>query len=231
MNPHPITNRLNEEPLESDAFRPGGGQRCGGSSSDDDGRTGVMIGDVVRQISFGIKSIPTTYRGVCFRSRLEARWAAFFDLAAWKWEYEPFDMDGWAPDFLIRGRTINTLVEVKPAVWNGESLALNLYEKAIRHSVGNSILLLGVGPIMDSANHAMIGMCNEPCDKVQGACGFDRAMVQDADSGAAFGFCSYSMSYADRISDYYDGGAYGSASEAVIEAWKQAGNLVQWRPM
>jgi hypothetical protein len=43
-----------------------------------------------------IRSIPTTYRGTYFRSRLEARWAATFDQLGWYWEYEPdgVDMDG-----------------------------------------------------------------------------------------------------------------------------------------
>jgi hypothetical protein len=35
--------------------------------------------------------IPTTYRNTTFRSRLEARWAAFFDLVDWSWVYEPFE--------------------------------------------------------------------------------------------------------------------------------------------
>lgn len=61
-----------------------------------------------------IKSIPTTYNGINFRSRLEATWAAFFDLIGWNWEYEPFDMNGWIPDFLIKGCIKDILVEVKP---------------------------------------------------------------------------------------------------------------------
>lgn len=47
-------------------------------------------------------AIPTMYAGVQFRSRLEARWAAFFDLIGWKWEYEPFDLPGYIPDFRVR---------------------------------------------------------------------------------------------------------------------------------
>jgi hypothetical protein len=35
-----------------------------------------------------IQSIPTRYHGVTFRSRLEARWATFFDALALAWEYE-----------------------------------------------------------------------------------------------------------------------------------------------
>lgn len=54
-----------------------------------------------------IRSHPTTYADVRFRSRLEARWAAFFDLAGWKWEYEPLDLKGWVPDFVLKGDSAN----------------------------------------------------------------------------------------------------------------------------
>lgn len=58
--------------------------------------------------------IPTTYRGIEFRSRLEAAWAVFFDLLRWDWEYEPEDRDGWIPDFALIGSAGRTLAEVKP---------------------------------------------------------------------------------------------------------------------
>ena len=35
-----------------------------------------------------IKAIPTIYKGYKFRSRLEARWAVFFDAMGIEWEYE-----------------------------------------------------------------------------------------------------------------------------------------------
>lgn len=41
----------------------------------------------------GIKAIETLYRGYRFRSRLEARWAVFFDVAKIKWRYEPEGFD------------------------------------------------------------------------------------------------------------------------------------------
>lgn len=50
-----------------------------------------------------IAAIPTMYAGVQFRSRLEARWAAFFDIVGLKWDYEPFDLAGWIPDFKVHG--------------------------------------------------------------------------------------------------------------------------------
>lgn len=59
------------------------------------------------------EGITTFYKGVEYRSRLEARWACFFDLIGWKFEYEPFDLDYYIPDFLLVGQH-PTLVEVKP---------------------------------------------------------------------------------------------------------------------
>jgi hypothetical protein len=36
----------------------------------------------------GLQAIPTTYKGYRMRSRLEARWATFFDALGIRWEYE-----------------------------------------------------------------------------------------------------------------------------------------------
>lgn len=54
-----------------------------------------------------IKAIQTEYNGYRFRSRLEARWAVFFDALGVKYEYEPegFDLgDGlyYLPDFRVK---------------------------------------------------------------------------------------------------------------------------------
>ena len=60
-----------------------------------------------------MKAIPTKYRNRLYRSRLKAKWASFFDKIGWEYEYEPIDLDGWIPDFEIKG--INKiLVEIKP---------------------------------------------------------------------------------------------------------------------
>lgn len=64
-----------------------------------------------------IKAIETQYRGYRFRSRLEARWAVFFDGLRIRWVYEPegFDLGelGWyLPDFWLPEQ--DCWVEVKP---------------------------------------------------------------------------------------------------------------------
>ena len=53
-----------------------------------------------------IKAIETIYKGYRFRSRLEARWAVFFDALKLPWEYEPegFEFEGglrYLPDFRV----------------------------------------------------------------------------------------------------------------------------------
>jgi hypothetical protein len=71
-----------------------------------------------------IRPIATRYGGILFRSRLEARWALFFDRLHIPWEYEPqgFDIgDGQAylPDFIL-GLGDLVYAEVKPSVWADE---------------------------------------------------------------------------------------------------------------
>lgn len=54
-----------------------------------------------------IKAIETKYKGYRFRSRLEARWAVFFENVGAEWEYETegFDLEGlyYLPDFKVDG--------------------------------------------------------------------------------------------------------------------------------
>lgn len=67
-----------------------------------------------------INAIETRYAGCHFRSRLEARWAVFFDALSIEWQYEPQGFNvgsthaGWVsylPDFYLP--TTQTWVEVK----------------------------------------------------------------------------------------------------------------------
>lgn len=63
----------------------------------------VMEGE--SKVEKSIKPIETKYNGFRFRSRLEARWAVFFDMIGLKYEYEVegFEMNGirYLPDFYI----------------------------------------------------------------------------------------------------------------------------------
>lgn len=62
------------------------------------------------------KAIPCSYNGLNFRSLLEGRIAYFFDKMGFSWEYEPFELDGYIPDFIINSDTLNPpcIIDVKP---------------------------------------------------------------------------------------------------------------------
>lgn len=63
-----------------------------------------------------IKAISTKYKGCNFRSRLEARWAVFFDALDlhWEYEFEGFDLPSgrYLPDFLLPD--LECWIEIKP---------------------------------------------------------------------------------------------------------------------
>jgi hypothetical protein len=69
------------------------------------------------------KGIPTIgVRGIQFRSRIEAQWAYIFEKLEWNWEYEPIDLDGYIPDFIIKFDDEEILIEIKgdTNIWNKE---------------------------------------------------------------------------------------------------------------
>jgi hypothetical protein len=63
----------------------------------------------------GPRAIVTVYKGYRFRSRLEARWAVFFDALGVRWEYEVegYDLSGiwYLPDFWMP--ELNAWIEIK----------------------------------------------------------------------------------------------------------------------
>lgn len=77
-----------------------------------------------------IEAKPTRYRGVQFKSRLEARWAIFLDnlYLITEWVYEPakFKMQGtnweYTPDFRISLAVFQLYLEIKPTECSPEYL-------------------------------------------------------------------------------------------------------------
>lgn len=107
-----------------------------------------------------IKAIETRWKGYRFRSRLEARWAVFFDACGYQWEYEPegYELEGgirYLPDFKIFGEDSNGdynvfLCEVKPSgkkLTSQEQAKITAFQKAVEEDVysGGRKLICGYG--------------------------------------------------------------------------------------
>jgi hypothetical protein len=55
-----------------------------------------------------------SYAGITFRSRVHARWAAFFDVLEWPWEYERARLHGYTPTFVLGFHRAPIAVDVAP---------------------------------------------------------------------------------------------------------------------
>lgn len=77
-----------------------------------------------------LKPIETAYAGCRFRSRLEARWAVFFDSLGVRWEYEKEGYElpsGWyLPDFWLPDNEFWVEIKGKPATKKEFQLAKEL---------------------------------------------------------------------------------------------------------
>lgn len=123
-------------------------------------------------IDYSIAAIPTTYRGRTYRSRLEARWAAFFDALGIAHEYEPYDLGLWSPDFLLT--EMRVLVEVKPIsaidhpTWSKmvDACAQRrlLFGSEEEGSPVNGIFLTRVAPAALKGGALEVGWIGFPCD-------------------------------------------------------------------
>jgi hypothetical protein len=162
-------------------------------------------------VDYTIKAKPTVYRGQTFRSRLEARWAAFFDILQWEWVYEPFDLGGWSPDFAIRApgacsKRQVVLVEIKPIMEFDRDVAQKMAQSCAREDVFDDrgelvevefeyeLLLCGLGPTKE---------------RLGWFCDGEEAAFGQWSGSERIGFCHTVQSYCDRISGKHDGGHYG----------------------
>lgn len=96
---------------------------------------------------------------------LEAKWACFFDLCEWSWQYEPCELDRYIPDFILTTPK-RLLIEIKPGSTEAE---LELDEPKTMNSgwVGeyviagiNPSVTLGVLPLPPNWQDLWAKACN-----------------------------------------------------------------------
>lgn len=167
--------------------------------------------------------IPTIYNGIRMRSRLEARWAAFFDAVGWQWQYEPVDLEGYVPDFVLAFHR-PLLVEVKhwPTPEELEPAMHRIETSGWRHE---ALVLLGGLPEPGDA-HPVCGTLGTPT-----AHGWEwsEARLFACLSCGSASVLAADYSWHCRVCGEGDGNSHVGAWGRCVE-WVEAGNRVQWRP-
>jgi hypothetical protein len=96
-----------------------------------------------------IKAIETEYKGYRFRSRLEARWAVFFDNFGLDWEYEKegFELPSgrYLPDFWVQwGQCFSAWIEVKGVRPDVFSVECELCHQLANASCKQVLMVVGI---------------------------------------------------------------------------------------
>lgn len=174
------------------------------------------------------KAYETEYNNVIFRSRLEAKWAAFFDLLKWQWEYEPFDLQGYIPDFVLKFYK-PLLVEVKPAM---SIESMDQYRKKIEGSGWTDEYLIVGASLFEEypGSGVSIGLLMEPWEDPHDSFLEGRGLLFNCFNCNRHSIYHEIGSYSCRVGGCYDGDHYlGQFENKDIDAfWKEAGNIVQW---
>ena len=183
-----------------------------------------------------VSAIATKFNGIEYRSRLEARWAAFMHNIGWEHTYEPFDGNGYIPDFIVHG-SASLFIEVKPAVDQREFEAeVPKVDRGLSDYFRDA-LIVGATPFIKgrfgNAAHDAAGWLGEAQEANDGS--FTRSW--DAAEWFRCMECNTInvfhslMSFNGRPCGHYDGDHHlGAAPIGFMEGqWADACNEVKWR--
>ncbi len=185
-------------------------------------------------MKYNIKPKETKYNGRIYRSRLEARWAAYFDIVGWDFEYEPCQINGFNPDFLIKCFSDKydcsfIIVEVKPQIMITNEYMQETYEKYKEHKA--HILILSDFPFRKSISHdclISIGIGSQYDSKYRTEM-IDFEMKCDNDFGSLYmAFDGMIYGKIER-KQFLDIGHDADEIEGILNNWKQAGNNVMFK--
>lgn len=166
-----------------------------------------------------------------FRSKIEAQWAYLFESFKWKWEYEPYELNGYIPDFIIKMNEVQILIEIKgdndiwkeykphlkkirESGWKGNCIILgSTYKKSESHEGG-----ISVGIFADKIDEI------DEIDKIEKT---DDIIIRysglDWDFGGEYGGhdLDFSVNYWKRLDE--------KGFEKFEKMWSIAKNLTQWK--
>ena len=108
-------------------------------------------------------------KGVIFRSVLHAQWSFVFTELNWNWEYEPYDMNEYIPDFIVSFKNGNELlIKVKKTlnVWNKQKECDDDI-KQIQNSGWKHKFIIVVGSVgfsdSDGVSFGIVGGFDDEC--------------------------------------------------------------------
>ena len=159
------------------------------------------------------KAHPTIYGGVTFRSRLEATWAAFFDIVKWQWAYEPIDLHGWVPDFIVNEKIA---VEVKP-IYRIDQMPLEIAKMRASNWPG-PLIILGAQPRCYRTDDDKFGWTLKECS-FSGSQLFPDVMRW---------FTCYDEGE-NLVYSYESEGGMGPSPDFLDEAWSRASGITRWK--
>ncbi len=188
-------------------------------------------------MKYSITPRETEYNGILFRSRLEAKWACFFDLVGWEWQYEPSEINGYNPDFIIRAKSDNyktstIIVEVKPSIY----LDLEERKKIIKkyYNVKAHILMLSDMPFFESSmGYITIGYGSQYLECVE----HNNEILHDSN----YEFEMKCINDFGSSIMIFDGMVYGDVERKnfvckneivffkIIDMWIKAGNITKFK--
>lgn len=168
-----------------------------------------------------VSAIATKYAGCTFRSRTEARWAALFDTLSWDWDYEPFDLKGYIPDFVLAFPHAPVLVEVKAAACMADLEPHR--EKIERSGWEGEYLIVGSYPFRSASwtDAATLG-------RMEGG----EAVFQRCVKCGDFSFFDSNGGWGCRVCGAYDGDRLidPQSFDYASELFRMASGRVQWKP-
>jgi len=180
----------------------------------------------------GIRAIPTEYAGARFRSRLEAKWAAFFDLLGWRWEYEPIDLDGYIPDFILTGFPKPILVEVKPRISRDE-LVTAASGKIEASGWAHDALIVGLALLPYTEGVGVLSQRSNAVEVYPDDWSWADGIVACNPEGDSRPCRPWGLIHTEGAFTCYRCGSYAGGHWTehpdIVAVWRAAGNAVQWR--
>jgi len=184
---------------------------------------------------------PTAYAGINFRSRLEARHAAMFDLLGFTWEYEPECEGKYIPDFVLHGEARDIFVEVKSAAeyYNNRAKIIKKAQNSLPQAA-ELLILTDEFPQNQVMGGVVYGMMpsefGDDIDNIVAIEYGDELVViheiYNPNLNGTFDIGHSWGSWESRLSGLYKGDAHFRCLDAnsFFKLWSRAGNIIQWMP-